>query len=357
MAAIDVAALLEPVSEAAASGEAVEYDGQFIELETLARGKPEQEVGDMFVPAEEPDWREVERLALELCARSKDLRVAVILLRAELKLAGLAGLKDSLELIHGYVSRYWDSVHPQLDPEDDNDPSARVNILASLCDPEATLRLLRAVPLSQSRQFGLVSYRDFAIATGAMPMPAPKRGQDEERIPDSATIEAAFADTAAELLKETRQAAADALETLKAIETTLNEALGAAVAPDLDPLRGLLREIKGLLDQQAARLGGAEASAAEDAATAEPGNLPAVAGTGGVPAPSGAIRSRADVALLLDKICRYYAEHEPSSPVPLLLERAKRLATMGYMEILKDLTPDGVPQFGVIAGIRDEENQ
>src|SRR6185312_6050275 len=186
MAVIDVAALLEPVSDAAASGEAIEYDGQFIELETLARGKPEQEVGDMFVPAEEPDWREVERLALELCARSKDLRVAVILLRAELKLAGLAGLKDSLELIHGYVSRYWDSVHPQLDPEDDNDPSARVNILASLCDPEATLRLLRAAPLSQSRQFGRVSYRDFAIATGAMPMPAPKRGQDEERIPDSA---------------------------------------------------------------------------------------------------------------------------------------------------------------------------
>src|SRR5690348_10469940 len=121
MAVIDVAALLEPISADAASGEPIEYDAQYLELETVARGKPEQEVGDTFIPAEEPDWREVERLALELCGRSKDLRVAVYLLRAELRLAGLVGLKESLELIHGYVSRHWDSVHPQLDPEDDND--------------------------------------------------------------------------------------------------------------------------------------------------------------------------------------------------------------------------------------------
>src|SRR5579883_2178968 len=129
MTAIDIAALLEPISADSPSGEAIEYDAQYIELETAARGKPEQELGDTIVAAEEPDWREVERIALELCARSKDLRVAVYLARAGLKLEGLAGFAAALELIKGYVGEFWPTVHPQLDPEDDNDPSARINSL------------------------------------------------------------------------------------------------------------------------------------------------------------------------------------------------------------------------------------
>ena len=34
---------------------------------------------------------------------------------------------------------------------------------------------------------------------------------------------------------------------------------------------------------------------------------------------------------LLDKICDYYSEHEPSSPVPVLLNRAKRVAKMSFL--------------------------
>lgn len=351
--AIDVAALLAPISDEAPCGEAVEYDAQFIELETLARGTPEQEVGDTIIPAEEPDWREVARIALELAARSKDLRVAIYVLRAELKLSGLPGLASALELIRGCLEQYWPSVHPQLDPEDDNDPSARINVLASLCDPELVLRSVRTAPLSQSRQFGRVSYRDHAIATGILPMPAPRKGQEEEHIPDSSTIEAAFADTAQEVLEEIQAAVAGSLDHLAGIDVALNAVLGAAGGPELDPLRKLLREIKALLDHQVAMRGG-EAAPAEEAADAGMTMGAAPAGGG---APSGVIRSRSDVALLLDKICRYYAEHEPSSPVPLLLERAKRLAAMNFLEILQDLTPDSVQQFGVIAGIKQEEQQ
>ena len=30
---------------------------------------------------------------------------------------------------------------------------------------------------------------------------------------------------------------------------------------------------------------------------------------------------------------------------------------MNFIDILRDMTPDGVPQLNVIAGIRDEDNQ
>jgi type VI secretion system protein ImpA len=58
---------------------------------------------------------------------------------------------------------------------------------------------------------------------------------------------------------------------------------------------------------------------------------------------------------MLDKICAYYSRYEPSSPVPLLLQRAKRLVSKDFMEILQDLTPDSVSQAQKICGTVEEE--
>ena len=53
---------------------------------------------------------------------------------------------------------------------------------------------------------------------------------------------------------------------------------------------------------------------------------------------------------MLDKICDYYQENEPSSPVPLLLKRAKRVATMTFLELLRELAPAGVEQAESLGG-------
>src|SRR5262249_54978637 len=148
--------LLTPLSEEAPSGAPAEYDGQYLELERLARGVAQEEdaEGRIVREAEEPDWHEVERVALELSARTKDLRVAINLARAELVLSGLPGFADALALIAGYLGQFWPSVHPDLDPDDNNDPSIRINALLALRDNATVLRSLRMTPLTQSRQFG-----------------------------------------------------------------------------------------------------------------------------------------------------------------------------------------------------------
>jgi len=130
MGAIDVAGLLEPVSAESPCGEDLEYAG-VMELDRLAQGRPEQEIGGTLVPAEEPDWREVHRLALELSASTRDLRVLVRLAQALLRTDGFPGLRDGVALLRGVVERYWDGLYPPLDP-DDRDPTFRVNTLASL---------------------------------------------------------------------------------------------------------------------------------------------------------------------------------------------------------------------------------
>jgi len=351
MAALDLERLLEPVSDDAPSGESVEYDEQFLELDKLSRGVAQEQdaAGNVVREGEGPDWPEVERITLELSEKSKDLRVALFLTRARLSTTGLPGLQDGLELIAGYLEKYWPSLHPALDPDDNDDPSARLNTLASLCHADGVLRNLRTAPLTQSRQFGRISYRDYAIAHGTMAAPA---GQTEG-LPDASRIEAAFADTDLAVLKAARESSEAALAAVERIDEALSEAIGAGQGIDFDPLRRLIREIEGVLDPQLAKREGDEA---EEGAAAdghgEPGARPAASGGGGA---SGAIRGRNDVVAMLDRICRYYADHEPSSPVPMILERTKRLVTMSFMDILKDLTPGGVQEFGVIAGIREEE--
>ena len=64
-----------------------------------------------------------------------------------------------------------------------------------------------------------------------------------------------------------------------------------------------------------------------------------------------AINSQEDVIRVLDMACEYFKRHEPSSPVPLLLQRAKGLVAKDFMEILRDLTPAGVTQAEEISGI------
>ena len=66
--------------------------------------------------------------------------------------------------------------------------------------------------------------------------------------------------------------------------------------------------------------------------------------------PMGGINNRQDVVRALELICEYYAKQEPSSPVPLLVRRAKRLVTMDFMEILQDLAPGGISQVDIIKG-------
>src|SRR5882724_11023950 len=171
MASIDIEKLLEPISEATPCGANLEYDAEFLGLERLALGKPEQQMGDSIRAAEPPDFELVASQAASLLLRSKDLRVAVLLVRALSHLQGYKGLNDGTRLISGLLDRYFPTVYPQLDPEEGNDPTMRITAVAGLCAADI-LGALRVRPLIISRSFGPVSLRDFAVAAGnAAPAP------------------------------------------------------------------------------------------------------------------------------------------------------------------------------------------
>ena len=90
MSVLDVDQLLSPISDESPSGDDLEYEPEFGALERAAQGKAEQVMGDEVVAAEPPEWSEVFEQAQELLGRTKDLRIAVHLARAAVKLPGFA---------------------------------------------------------------------------------------------------------------------------------------------------------------------------------------------------------------------------------------------------------------------------
>jgi type VI secretion system protein ImpA len=340
MGSIDTDRLLEPLTPDSPCGPDLEYSG-VMELERLAQGKPERQFGDALLPPEEPDWAAVGDMAADLAGQTKDLRVLLKLAQALIRTEGFGGFSDALALIRGTAERYWDCLYPPIDP-DDGDPTLRVNTLLGLCDPDLTLKPLREAPLVRSKNFGRVSMRDVAIAAGALPPPT------DREPPTATTIDGAFREADLEALRALADAIRSSSADLRATETLFTEQVGARAAIGLDPLRSLLREAEKIMTQQIARRGGdtvEETGAAESEEGAEEG-----AGGGAV----GAVRSREDVVRLLDRISEYYRAREPSSPVPLLLERAKRLAYMDFLAIVQDLAPAGLAEVQNIRGPVDE---
>ena len=337
---IEVEQLLKPVSAEAPCGKDLSYDPSFLALEGLIAGKPETQ----FSAAEEPDWKAVQDACLALLGQSKDLRVAVLLCLALVKLEGAVGLRDGLVLLKGLLERYWLDLYPKLDPEENNDPLERINIIASLSTPLGTfgdplrfLQRVREIPLANSPQMGWFSLADIAGDKVTL-----ANGQEKPRAP-AAQIKAAFRDTKPDELEGCGRAILDSIVLAKDVDRFLMETVGAAQAPDTAALTTVLSEIQKNLAPYTSKVPGQMQTEGQ------------IGDTSSGFAIDGAIQSRQDVVRLLDRICEYYARTEPSSPLPFLLRRAQRMAEMDFLQIVNELTPAMRAQLDPIVGVKPVE--
>jgi len=75
------------------------------------------------------------------------------------------------------------------------------------------------------------------------------------------------------------------------------------------------------------------------AVPAEGASEPAEESAAAAAAPRYAVASRAQAIALMDLVHRYFRRSEPSSPVPMLCERARTLAERDFMGVLRDVLP------------------
>lgn len=331
--------LLVPVSPEDPCGIDLSYDPALHELETLSQGKPETQ----FSEAEEPNWKKVRELSLALFGRTKDLRLAIYLIVAELQEEGFLGFDSGLQLLRRLVERYWDTLYPRLDPEFGNDPLERINLISSLSTPEGTfgdpfqiLRRVRRAPLCDSQRLGSISLSQIQAANTRPAAPAEGDQPVAAKGPDLTLIDAAFRDSDTALLVQTDQSLSSAINELEALSEFLDRTVGVTRSVSFDALKSALLEARKQAGRYLTSSGGV---LGEESASGI-----AIDGKGQHAAIPGPIQSRTDVLRSLDAICAYYEATEPSSPVLPLLRRTQQLVGKNFTEILQELAPDTVAQ-------------
>jgi len=341
---LELGHLAVAIDPEAPCGPDCEYDGDFLALSQAVAGKPEQQFGQTVIPAIEPDWREVEKLATDLLGRTRDLRVVSWLTQALTHLHGVSGFAAGLGLVHLLCEQYWDEVHPRMVIDGEDDPYLRIGVLSSFSDgvgsySEASeiMRALRAAFLV-NRSLP-VTVRDVEMTALKDPVARYAEGQIVSVLADAIAAGA-----------ESISAFEQAIHSVASLTALVEERMAGGEQPDFSALNMLHKLVGGVIGR--VKTDGLDRASDGNAAIPQEdvgvGELRARAG---LDAP-GEIRSREDVRRALRSVCDYLERHEPSNPASLFARRAERMLGMGFLDIMTELSPDTISHLQMLTGAK-----
>ena len=369
----DLDVFLDPLPAGLPPGAELRHDPRFHALERMM-GPASKAVRPRDGGAAPVDWDAVLDGAVELAAAGRDLRLLVLVARVEANRDGHAGFARGLDLLAETIRSHWNHLHPELRdrpyPRDAALP--RVNALRQLeNDEDGVLGDLRLGVALTARGIGAITGAD--LAAGAMtPHQALSEAPSGLGQAERDALTAAHADRVSRVRAAVRALAAEeperldallggvraAREALSRLEAAVNHARGLSNGQGLQ-----LKELAKLLDRTEATL--AEAASTGEAAAREPAAEEALApseaaagaGPARAPAAPGTIGSREDVVRCLDRIIAFYEAEEPSSPIPHLARRMRRMVPMDFMALMAELAPSGIKEFRVATGVSDEKGK
>jgi type VI secretion system protein ImpA len=287
-----------------------------------------------------PAWPDIQAQATEALARSKDLRLLAYLGAALLRTQGLPAFCETLDVAAQWLEADWEGVYPGVD----EDAIVRRSALNCFADPIAVVDGLRRTPLVSHVQLGRFGLRDVEMAEGVI-SPTDEKGNPEPK-PDLAQIHAAFRAAPLEELTSIRQSVTTGLAALSRMESVMREKAGTEFAPAFEHLSSQLKNVDALLR---ARL-----KARPDGAAVDNGHAESSAAAAR-PLALGPIANREDALRALEAVADFFRRTEPSSPVPLFVERAKRLVSKDFLEVLADVAPGALDQARAAGGLKSGE--
>lgn len=303
-----------------------------LERQLCVRPRPGAATAAGPVADVEPDWATARESCARVLAVSRDLRAAVGWTRCALSLEGLPGLATGLGGLAEWLHDGWSDVHPRVDADDPAADERRHLLLNLSPDAAPSQPTLEAESLARA-------LRTARVGTDAQREPVTVRDLDH------ATI--AWDALGASVLTSVDQA----LEALRRIDVAFHRETGQGLR--LNGLQRLLERVGRACRQAAdAAPGGstnvmAATGGAGDAHEAGPADAASVAASDATTGPC----SRADAAQRLLALARWVRCHEPSSPAPLLIERAAALLQMDFAEIVRTLLPAARAQVEALAGL------
>ena len=290
----------------------------------------------------ETDWHDIRDRSLAALEKSKDFRLLTHLACAVLRTDGVSPFVQTLSVGAKWLKEWGKEVFPRVD----EDSILRRNALNGFADRMAVVDGIRRATLLTHRQLGTLSIRDIEIVSGQL---VPSEGETAPM--DESRLNALLSGTSDEELQTLAGLLREAMQSLKSMEEAMRSHGGTQAAPEFELLATpFARTVKRLSDHLATR-----APAAEAAGDANSDTAPGQASAPGGAISAGGIRTRDDATRALDAVAAFFRTHEPSSPIPLLLERAKRLVAKDFLEVLAELVPEALAPARVASGVRDSE--
>jgi type VI secretion system protein ImpA len=189
----------------------------------------------------------------------------------------------------------------------------------------------------ENRRTGPISYRSYAIATGEI------RAREGEAGIELAMIEKAMAETDLPVLIDQRRQFEILQEAAQQIRQVCLERGGPGVSVSLERLIPLTSKIVATLDAAVARRDPSAALAQQGAVEGsgeQPDGETRAAGRASV----GRVTSAAEAAAALAGVAEYFSRAEPSNPALLLIRQAQQLVGKSFLEVMRALVPEHVPQ-------------
>lgn len=294
-------------------------------------------------------WRDVAATAEKILRdTSKDLEVASWYTEALIRLHGFAGLRDGIVLMQGLVERHWDGLYPQPDEDGLETKVAPLTGLNGDGADGTLLMPIRSADITPDSDFGGFSFFQY------------QQARDAEKIAD-ADARAARIETLGYSIGEFDQSAKsaepqwaqdlvdtldDSLVSFKKTSDSLRSHCGQDAPPTSSIsslLDEVLRTVRFIYKDQLESLNTVEAvpenteisdldTSIDNASTRLPHSSIAV--------PSGAITSREDALMLLEKAAKYFRTYEPHTPLAPGIERLLAWGRMTVAELMSELLPD-----------------
>lgn len=334
---------LDPISPTQPAGINIEYDARFINIQSLAEGKPEQQYGDIIIEAEEPDWNSIEKLCRQLLSESKDVRAFCLYIQALTVNYGIIGFKTGCEILFKNLELYWDDIYPLLTDEDDEfDPFYRINSIGLLLFENGILRQVyncKILEYGNARSHLLVKDVVSIINNDSEQYP----GGRERLIED---LKVAYEANHEELV-----AIEDALRIIENIESLYNVHLQDNLL-DFSLIKKPLITIYQIIVDKASSDDKVEDSVKYEKKVVEEDK---VYKQRLYDLRDIKISNRDDVNIVLEKLTLYFRLKEPSHPAPLFIDRLKKLMDMNFYEIMKEISPNSINDLENIIGTVDDE--
>ena len=319
--------LLNPIPGDNPSGKTLRYDPVYDKIREARREEDVLPQGEWSREVKKADFPLVIKLTSEaLATKSKDLQLAAWLTEGVMFRDHIAGLREGLDLLRGFMETFWDTLYPEIDDGDLEFRAGPLGWVGSKLDAG-----VRRLPLTKSKL-------DFFKYQESRRVGYEADASSEEKAAARATAIAEKKCTAEEF-DEAVRATGDAyyeklagnltaaLESLQSLETFSDEKFGRE-APSYASLRTALEELQDFVRQYhkpAEEVGEEPAEAPAEEAVHESA---APAGPGAPAAKKKSVTAepadREDALQRLAVVAHFLRHESPVNPVPYLLLRALR---------------------------------